>query len=420
MRSQAAAALSLLLLAAPALARQQDVDPEPHVDRKVVGYFIEWGVYARDYHPLDIPAEKLTHVNYAFANIGPDLRIQLGDPYAAIDRFYPGDTWDQDFRGAYNQLNRVLKAQHPHLKTLISVGGWTWSGLFSDVALTPASRASFAESCVEFLRTYEFDGVDIDWEYPVCCGLGSNTYRPEDKQNYTLLMAELRAQLDQAGRVDGRDYLLTIAAAAGYDKLENYEMAELASHLDWVNVMAYDFRGAWDLSHTAHHAPLRRNPADPSGDPGIREKYNVAWTLNAWVDAGVPADKVVMGLPFYGRAWGGVPSAGGGLFQPATHMPWGTWDDAATGATGLNEFWELELFEASPDYAVHWDPASKASYLYNPGAEGGHFISYESARSLRRKLRLVNRKGFGGVMFWELSCDRNGTLTDVIQQHLRR
>ncbi|MDG2149510.1 MAG: glycoside hydrolase family 18 protein [Planctomycetota bacterium] len=416
------AALLLLVMAFGFLGSESSAQLGMHgqakkrqpVDRKVVGYFIEWGVYARDYHALDIPADKLTHINYAFANIGSDLRIAQGDPYAATDKYYPGDTWDQPYRGAYNQLNNVLKPMYPHLKTLISVGGWTWSGLFSDVALTSQSRETFAESCVEFIRAYNFDGVDIDWEYPVCCGLSGNTNRPEDKQNYTLLMAELRSQLDAAEVEDGREYLLTIAAAAGYDKMENYELLEISQHLDWVNVMTYDLRGAWDMTVTANHSPLFANPNDPLAGTDIGEKYNTDWAMKEWALAGVPKNKLVMGVPFYGRAWGGVPAMEGGLFQPGTHVPAGTWDDWSSGATGFNEWWEIEQFEDSGAYLKFWDRASQTPWLYAPNLEGGHFIGYNDEHSLQLKVDHVRQEGYGGMMYWELSSDRTQTLIDVV------
>ena len=384
-----------------------------------IGYFIEWGVYARNYHPLDITADKVTHINYAFANIGSDGRIQIGDPYAAIDKYYPGDVWNQPYRDAYNQLNNVLRAQYPHITTFISVGGWTWSGRFSDVALTAQSRATFAASCVDFIRTYNFDGVDIDWEYPVGGGLPGNTSRPEDKQNYTLLMLELRHLLDLAGAADGRRYPLTIAAAAGYDKMANYEMAEIAVPLDWVNVMTFDFRGAWDLSLTAHHAALYSNPADPA-TPEIATRYNTDWAMTGWAAAGVPREKLVLGVPFYGRAWGGVPATDGGLFQPGTHVPPGTWDDWASGDTGVNEFWEIEQLESDPQYTKHRDSISWVPWLYSAQVEGGHFIGYDDAESVRRKTSYIEQQGFGGVMFWEFSADRNQVLIGVIDQYLRR
>lgn len=390
----------------------------PNIDtgeERIVAYYIEWGIYGRDYQPMDIPADKITHINYAFANIGADGRIALGDPYAAIDKYYEGDTWDQPYRGTYNQINNVLRGQYPHLRTLISVGGWTWSGRFSDVALTAESRSVFAESCVEFIRTYNFDGVDIDWEYPVCCGLGSNTYRPEDRENYTLLLQELRTQLDAAAAEDDRTYLLTIAAPAGYDKIANLEPDGIAASCDWINVMTYDLHGAWDMTATNHHSKLYANPDDP-GDDEIAERYNVASSIQTYLDAGVPASELVVGLPFYGRAWGGVGSANGGLFQPGTTVPPGTWDDWSSGSTGINDWFEIEEFIASGEYTRYWDDHSKVPWLYSPTRHGGHFVSYDDEESVQYKVDYVRDLGLGGYMFWEITADRNETLLDVLQQ----
>ncbi|CAF3627853.1 unnamed protein product [Rotaria sp. Silwood1] len=128
----------------------------------ILGYFTAWSIYSRSYFVSDIPADKLTHINYAFANIGPNGQIALGDPWADIDKTFNGDTWDQSLRGNFNQLIK-LKEKYPHLCTLISVGGWTWSGKFSDIAVSDQSRSTFAASCVEFIKKYNFDGVDLDW-----------------------------------------------------------------------------------------------------------------------------------------------------------------------------------------------------------------------------------------------------------------
>ena len=391
---------------------------DPPDEKKIVAYYIEWGIYARNYHPLDIPAAKVSHINYAFANIGADLKIAIGDYYAAVDKYYPGDSWEDPFRGTYKQLNIVLKEQYPHLKTFISVGGWTWSGRFSDVALSSQSRTAFASSCIDFIRQYSFDGVDIDWEYPVCCGLPENTYRPEDKENYTLLMAELRQQLDQAAAEDGRPYLLTIAAPAGYDKTENYEMAEIADHLDWMNLMTYDYHGAWDLSMTNHHSKLRPSPDDPNPNELIRNRYNTEYAVQAWLDAGVPPEKVVVGAPFYGRAWSGVPATDLGLFQPATDVPPGTWDDWASGDTGVNDFFEIETFELSGSYTKAWDSNCMVPYLYSPSQYGGHFISYDDAQSIGLKAAMVRNNDLAGMMVWEITADRNQTLLDAIVNEL--
>jgi GH18 family chitinase len=392
----------------------------PEIEQKVVGYYIEWGVYGRDYQPADMPLEKLTHVNYAFADISTDGRIMIGDSYAAIEKLYPGDSWDQPYAGTYNQLNNVLREEHPHIKTLISVGGWTWSGRFSDVALTASSRALFAESCVEFIRSYNFDGVDIDWEYPVEGGLSSNTKRPEDGVNYTLLLEELRRQLDIAAEEDGRPYLLTIASPAGWDKIRHLEIDRLSEILDFINVMTYDFRGAWDLTTTAHHANMFENPADPSDANSVAAKYNVSWVVDEFLAQGASPEKIVLGIPFYGRAWGGVsdPLANGGLYQPGSLVPPGTWDDWSSGATGVNDFFEIEDMISSGLYTRYWDNVAKVPYLYSPSMHQGHFVSYEDAESLEYKLEYLLELGLGGVMFWEVTADRNDTLLDVIIENL--
>lgn len=389
-------------------------------DARFVAYYIEWGIYGRNYHPADMPLEKITHVNYAFANIGADGRIAIGDPYAAVERLYPGDTWGQPYAGTYNQLNNVLRAKYPHIKTLISVGGWTWSARFSDVALSEDSRRIFAESCVEFIRTYNFDGVDVDWEYPVEGGLPGNTTRPEDGVNYTLLLQELRSQLEVAGEVDGREYLLTIASPAGFDKMRHLELAALSDVLDFINIMTYDFRGAWDMTATSHHSPLYANPADP-GNAEIVEKYNTSWAVGEMLAEGVAPEKLVLGIPFYSRAWGGVadPNGNGGLYQPASIVPPGTWDDWSSGATGMNDFTEIEAMLAGGGYTRYWDDVAKAPYAYNPNAHGGHFVSYEDAESLGLKLDFVQGLGLGGVMIWEITADRNQTLIDQIQAGLQ-
>ncbi len=385
-------------------------------DKRIVAYYIEWGVYGRDYQPADMPLDQITHVNYAFANIGDDGLIAIGDPYAAIDKAYPGDSWDQPYRGTYNQLNNVLRAQYPHIKTLISVGGWTWSGKFSDVALTAESRDRFSESCVDFIRAYNFDGVDIDWEYPVCCGLSGNTYRPEDRENYTLLMESLRIHLDQAALEDDREYLLTIASAGGVDKLVNYELAQIASHLDWVNTMSYDFMGAWDLSLTGHHSALYSNPANPSPSAKVREDYNAHGSIQPWLDAGVPPNKIVMGVPFYGRAWGGVDPTNNGLFQSASSVPPGTWDDWSSGATGINDYTQIKALLDSGEYTRYWDDVAKVPWAWSPTAQGGHFIAYDDPESMQLKMDYIDEMGLGGAMFWEITGDLEGELLDVIHQ----
>ncbi|CAF1405371.1 unnamed protein product [Rotaria magnacalcarata] len=197
-------------------------------DRIILAYFTAWSVYDSAHYVANIPADKITHINYAFANIGTDGRIALGDSWTDTDKPFDGDTWDQPLRGNFNQLIK-LKVKYPHVRTLIFIGGWSGSTNFSDAALTDQSRSTFATSCVEFVAKYNFDGVDLDWEYPVSGGLDSNTHRPEDKQNYVLLLKELRRQLD--AQTD-KKYLLTVATGAASQRISDLDLLGMAPYLD--------------------------------------------------------------------------------------------------------------------------------------------------------------------------------------------
>lgn len=376
-------------------ARPGDRPDDLGTTGRIIGYFVAWGVYGRDYHVADIPAEKLTHINYAFANISADGRCELGDPYADIDKFYEGDSWDAGaLRGSFHQL-QLLKQRHPHLRTLISVGGWSWSGRFSDVALTDASRRAFADSCVEFMMQYGFDGIDIDWEYPVGGGLPTNTTRPEDRANYTLLLAALRERLDE----QAPGSLLTIAAPAGPGIYANLELDRIDDYLDWINVMTYDFHGGWDPV-TNFNAPMYPSVADPTSDPVARAGFNVDAAVTGYLGAGVPASKIVVGVPFYGRGWAGVSPTNDGLFQPHTGLPAGTWEP------GVFDYHDLAANYVG-QCARHVSPEAKVPWLFcaAPARDTGVMISYDDPESLAIKRDYMTTAGLGGLMFWELSGD---------------
>ena len=235
-------------------------------DKRIIGYFPAWGIYEREFNVADIDADKVTHINYAFANVVGG-ECALGDPWGDVEKPMGDDTLETPLRGNFHQL-QILKENHPGLKTLISVGGWTWSSGFSALAMTAASRAKFATSCVKFMKEYGFDGIDIDWEYPVGGGLDSGA--PEDRQNFTLLLEELRATLDAQGAADGdAHYLLSIAAPAGPAIIANLEVDKIHPALDYINVTTYDFHGTWETS-TNFNAPLYAASDDPS--PAVRSK----------------------------------------------------------------------------------------------------------------------------------------------------
>ncbi len=364
-------------------------------EKRIIGYFAAWSVYGRDYHVNEIPADKLTHINYAFANISGEGECVLGDAYADTDKFYDGDSWDDGAkRGSFHQLE-LLKAAHPKLRTLISVGGWTWSGKFSDVALTAASRAKFVSSCVTFMKQWGFDGIDIDWEYPVSGGLPENKYRPEDKQNYTLLLQDFRAALDAQAAADGATYDLTIAAPAGPGIYANLELEKVGATVSWINLMTYDFHGGWDTA-TNFNAALHATSADPSADPAIKAQFNVASAVDGYLAAGVPADKIVLGVPFYGRGYAGVADKDHGLYQPFAGLPAGTWE------AGMFDYHDIKNNYLSK-MTRYWHDEAQVPWLYSP--QTGVMISYDDPESLQKKLDIVSQKALGGAMAWELSGD---------------
>lgn len=375
-------------------------------ERRVVGYYAGWTAKEKGFTPADIPAHLLTHINYAFGLIGPDCHAVLGDAAADIGHaVLPESQRPDDLGGNFRDL-KMLKVRHSHLKTLISIGGWTGSGRFSDAVTTAQRRRDFASSCIElFLIRWPgvFDGIDIDWEYPVCCGLPENAYRPEDKRNFTLLIEELRRQLDDLGRTTGQQYLLTAALPAGRDQPTiSFELRQCAEILDWINVMTYDMSGSNDSGFTNFNAPLGESDGDPTPDAARRYR-NVAGTIRAFEEEGVPPDRLVVGVPFYGRGFTGVPALGDGLYQPFT------------GTMGAN--YRTIAAEYLPTWKRFWHQRAEVPWLYD--IEGHRMMSYDDPESIARKASYVRDRGLGGVMIWELSDDdERSSLLTAIQAHL--
>ncbi len=397
--------------AAPKTAEITATPTQPPAPPHVIGYFTSWGVASRGYTVAQIPGDKLTHVNYAFSAVNFFGKCALGDPAADTQRFYGArDSVDKTadikdgLHGTFNQFLK-LKQKYPHLKVMISIGGWNGSAQFSDIALTEESRQAFAQSCVElYFQKYPgvFDGIDLDWEYPVSGGREDG--RPEDKHNFTLLLAELRRQLDTQGTADGKQYLLTIAAPAGPANYANYELDHIHQYLDFINVMTYDFHGTWEMT-TNFNAPLYKSSTDPSADPA---HFNTDAAMQAYLAAGIPASKLVMGIPFYGRGWQGAPDVNYGLYQTATGPAKGTWEP------GVFDYADIAK-RYLPTYTRYWQDEAKVPWLYDPAT--GIMITYEDPESVGLKADYVKAQSLGGVMLWELSND-GGALLDVIYNRL--
>jgi chitinase len=350
-------------------------------DYNIIGYVAGWRL---DWTADKIDAKKLTHINYAFADIQDGKVVSMNE---------------QD---AYNfRVLDSLKTENPDLRVLISIGGWTRSTFFSDAALTEESRRVFAESAVDFVKEFGIDGVDLDWEYPGSPGAG-NVFRAADKQNFTLMLRELRKQLNEQSRLDGREnnpYLLTIATGAGRGFLENTEMHKAHHYLDFVNLMTYDYHtGGSPVA--GHHANLypstsihyTRGAADQS----------VQW----FIDAGIPSEKLVLGVAFYGRYWTGVRPEENGLYQYAPGED--------RGSAGFDRLRDHYIHKNG--FTRYWDEEAKAPWLWNP--ETATFYSYDDEESLRHKTDYIRARGLAGAMFWEYSQNFGGELLQALYEGL--
>jgi len=328
-----------------------------------------------------VAAQKLTRINFAFANIDQG-KIVLGDPSDAANL----------------AVLVGLKKENPDLTVLVSVGGWLWSGRFSDAVLTPASRARFIDSVADFVTRYQLDGLDIDWEYPAMAGAAGNVFRPEDKQNYTLIMKELRQRFNKMQKTLHRPLYITIAAGSTTEFIANTEMDKVQKYVDTVNLMAYDYYEPDNDKITGNHAPLYVDPADPKGistDKSVKE----------FEAAGVPADKIVLGVPFYGHVWGNVSATNNGLFQPGSPVP-----------NAYTTYGTLTQDMTSHGFIRYWDAKALVPYLYNPQKK--IFISYEDPESLALKCKYVIANHLAGMMFWEYESDPSGKLLDAIDRGL--
>ncbi|WP_328539891.1 glycoside hydrolase family 18 protein [Streptomyces sp. NBC_00344] len=363
---------------------------------KVVGYYADWDVYQRNYQVKNIEtsgsAARLTHINYAFGNVTGG-KCAIGDAYADYQKTYDAsssvdgtaDTWDQPVAGNFNQL-RELKKLHPNLKVIWSFGGWTWSGGFGEAAKDPAA---FAQSCYDLVKDSRwadvFDGIDVDWEYPNACGLSCDTSGAAAFKN---VMAALRAKFGSSSLVTAA---ITADASAG-GKMEAADYAGAAQYVDWYNPMTYDYFGAWDAQGpTAPHSPLTSYTGIP------KEGFNTDATITKLKALGIPAQKLLLGIGFYGRGWTGVTQAAPG--------------GAATGpAPGTYE-------QGIEDYKVLKNSCPATGTVAGTAYAkcGSNWWSYDTPATIAGKMDYKNQQGLGGTFLWELSGDTsNGELIHAV------
>lgn len=441
LRRLAVATCSLPLLAVlvpaagTAVAAESQTTTAKHGKR--VGYFTQWGVYGRDFQVKDLDtsgqAARLTHINYAFGNVNAEGECFTGNVPGEADAWADyarpldaansvdgvADTDTQPLAGNFNQL-RELKAKHPGLKVLISLGGWSWSTHFSDAALTPASRKKFVSSCIDLYIKGNlpvdgarggagsaaglFDGVDLDWEWPGSPGDTDTVYRPEDKRNFTALVREFRNQLDAYAKSraprgkKAKHYELTAFVPAAPGAIDaGFDIPRIMRDFDFVNLQGYDYHVSGQPT-TAQQSALFA-PGDFSVDRTVRD----------WVRRGAQPRKLVVGMPFYGQGWTGVSGGGDGLDQPATGPA------KATYADGYEDYKVLKGLAASGAYTVHRDRWNGSAWLF----DGTTLWTYDDPKVLKTKAAYVRKLGLGGAMFWSMDGDTaDGELTAAVDKGL--
>jgi chitinase len=403
---------------------------------RLTAYFVQWGIYQRAYTVRNIDtsgsAAKLNVINYAFGNvIGNRCSVGItqagvGDAWADYQKGFDAatsvdgvaDVWSQTLKGNFNQLKK-LKAKYPKLKVVMSLGGWTWSNGFYSAA-RPENRVAFVASCIDAyikgnlpvdagsgtggqgVAAGIFDGIDLDWEYPGICGNdGACAASAADKANFTGLVAEFRKQLDAVRP----GLLLTAAVAAGEEKIGFYDIPAISGLLDGINVMTYDFFGAWaGGGPTAFHSPLYAWPGMPSSAP--LSHYTTSDAIRLWKAGGAPASKLQIGIGFYGRGWTGVTNANGGLNQSARSAAPGTYE------AGIEDYKKLSTL----GYPSYVSKEAGTAWIF----DGSTFWSFDTPATVATKMAYARSQGLGGAFGWSLDGDdASGALLGAMRSGLQ-
>jgi chitinase len=321
----------------------------------------------------EIPGELLTHVIYAFIEISDEGKCQVE----------AGDALNE--KGEPSVLSKfgLLRKKYPKLILMMAVGGWGGSGRFSEIASTEASRSVFVKSCIELVKRYALDGVDLDWEYPVTGGLASDTRSPGDAKNFVLLVADLRKELNL---LPGGKKVLS-AAVSGYGQAPILlDVAGMTQHVDWLGLMAYDFFGA-SSDITGHHAALFDSPSS---------RMSGKTSVDSYLAQGAKPERLVLGIPFYAHSWAKVQPRNDGLSQKFKGVP-----ETRLGE-GAMSYAEVQR-DYMPKAVRHFDSDAKVPWLFDPTRR--IMVSYEDDESIKFKAEYVRKAGLGGIMIWELNHD---------------
>ena len=314
----------------------------------------------------DEDAKHIDQLNFSFALVKED-RVN-GDHWRNIEAY------------------KAYVKKHPHILPVVSVGGWGAGG-FSEAASTVEGRKRFADSTIALMQAHGFLGVDIDWEYP-CSSEAEIASSPEDKQNFTLLLRELRERLDALSAADGKPRLLAAAVGASPALVGNIECEAVGRIIDQLNLMTYDIQTRYVMSHaTALHVSDARYP-------------NCAHTaVEAYAKAGIPKGKMMVGCACYAR-----------LFAAKDGVP-RVFGEASTAGFDTKPYKKLVC---EPGWAHHFDEAAGAAYA----VKEEWFASYDSVRSVSGKGKYVQENGLQGLMYWEYGSDFEGQIIGAMHESL--
>jgi chitinase len=351
---------------------------EPHSDGyKVVCYYTNWSQYRPKqgkFLPEDIDPHLCTHIIFAFGWI----------KNGKLTSFEAGDITADGKTGLYQRVVG-LKARNPKLKVLLAIGGWSFGTTkFSQMSETRFSRQTFIFSAIPFLRKHNFDGLDMDWEYP----------KQGDKENFAVTLKELREAFEYEAEESGNlRLLLTAAVPVGPDNVRGgYDVPEVSKWLDFINLMAYDFHGKWE-KQAGHNAPLYA----PSSDSEWRKQLSVSFAAKMWMRLGTPKEKLIIGMPTYGRSFT--------LDSQRNYLVNSAAKDGGTAGIFTREAGFLAYYEVCQmllDGASYiWDDEMKVPYL----VKGDQWVGFDDERSIRHKMDWIKENGFGGAMVWSIDMD---------------
>jgi len=392
-------------------------------DKQIIGYYASWQWYDRSKlaKPSNMDFKKVTRVNYAFfqtdaeGNIWgtdewADPRVLFGDVDATRGTCNAGQpqcrcSWIKpEFKSCsyHNDQSGLIWLVHQARGDIYpSIGGWTLSDTFSPMANDRTSRKIFARNCRKLIVDYNFDGIDLDWEYP---GYADHNGQPYDKQNFNLLLQDIRMELDALGEDTGRFYGLTAALPCGPSNIGNIDIVEVSKYLTEFNLMTYDFHGAWDAL-TGVNSALYDQDRDPENG------WSVDGCVRNWIGGGAPLEGINVGLGFYGRSFRAAKALG------SQHG--GTDDSAWAIDEGTPQY--FNIMEQIDSMTNDWDEETKTPYAYFNDNKGG-LVSYDDERSICLKTEYAIKEDLNGFIIWELSGDvmedLNTPLLDMVNRKL--